>query len=147
MADMREASRAWFQGFAEVKRLHASDEWRADVTYRKAQMQPHYDHIAEQLRELSDQIARSAAADVEASRSTVNTVITGLWILSLSLLGVLAAGILYFDRRLLRPIASVADALKAEAEGEQDVAVPAAKIQQRGCFYYWDLRICLDVNV
>lgn len=130
LADMRAAATAWFEGFVEVKRLHASDEWRADVTYRKSKMHPHYDRIAEHLRKLSDQIAVSAAADVESSRTTVNTIIAGLWVLALLLLAVLAAGIFYFDRRLLRPIARVADALKAEAEGQDHVSVPVATVTE-----------------
>jgi diguanylate cyclase (GGDEF)-like protein len=114
----------WYGGFQEVKRIHHSGDWRADVTLIKTTIEPQLAHIAGLLRSLELDIDSSADQNLKLLTSTARSQITVLWIAAVVGLLFIGAAFGFIDRLLLRPIATVAGALKAKAIGRDDVMLP-----------------------
>src|SRR3989344_4549369 len=87
-------------------------------------IQPLIHHINKTLMVLENETNTYTAEDVLALNQTLDHLLHSLWFLVLIGIAITASGILIFEYAIRKPIANITRALKAEAEGITDIAVP-----------------------
>ncbi len=129
--DMRAATLIWKQAFAEVKRIHHTNAWRADAKIVNEQIDPLLDKTWNILLSFDTAIELSAATDVKSLNEVAQSQSRLLWSLTMTALLFIAVGFFALERWILKPIAIVAEALKAEASGHGATrALPAANSEE-----------------
>jgi diguanylate cyclase (GGDEF)-like protein len=121
---------AYGEGLARVKAIHASDEWRADIKFIKDAIEPELNLIATLLNTIEKAIADSAGEDLALLTDAITLQTRFAWLISLLGLVFVAVIVLSLNLLVFRPIRAVAEGLKAEAFGEEGVAVPSAGYQE-----------------
>jgi diguanylate cyclase (GGDEF)-like protein len=116
----------WHKGFEEVRRINSSGEWRTDGKQIKQIIQPLLETIWGALVSLDVSIENSANQDVQALTRLAQTQTQTLWLLTVLGLVFIGAGFIALERSVLRPIATVAHALKTEASGGEVEILPQA---------------------
>lgn len=86
--------------------------------------QPLIHHINKTLMVLENETNTYTSEDVLVLNQTLDHLLRSLWLLALIGIVVTASGILIFEYAIRKPIANITRALKAEAEGIKDIAVP-----------------------
>lgn len=130
LADMERALVGWYNGFLEVRRIHASGEWRADAKLIKETIDPRLEEIWAMLQSLDVAIENNAAADVDALARAAQLQTSIFWtVVGFGLL-IIAVGYIALVRWLIRPIATVAEALNAEAHGAEGLPLPQVSSQE-----------------
>ncbi len=87
-------------------------------------LEPQLEHLWDYLRTLDQDIERYATLDASQLTHVANTIIQGIWLLTIAGLCLIVIGFLYFERGVLKPIAMVARALKEEADGRSSIELP-----------------------
>lgn len=117
LGEMADAASIWRHGFEEVKRIHGSNAWRADATIVREQIDPLLERAWNLLLSIDTEIELSATADVESLNHVAQYQSRLLWSLTLTGLLFVIIGFFALERWILKPIAQVSEALKAEAIG------------------------------
>lgn len=117
LGEMREATGIWKQAFENVKHIHHTNAWRADANIIHEEIDPLLERAWNLLLGIDTEIELSATADVKTLNEVAQYQSRLLW--SLTFTGVLFVIIGFFalERWILKPIAQVSEALKAEASG------------------------------
>lgn len=123
----------------DIKALYTSLDQvmdRVDATNGKAttneisilhlQTRPLLNHLWEYLIKLESEIEHYSANDASQLSRVANITTRGIWLLAFASLALIIIGFLYFERGVLKPIAMVARALKAEADGADYIELPRA---------------------
>lgn len=97
-----------------------------DARLAHQQLQPLLTHLWEYLRVLEEKIEYNVTEDATQLNRVAGTITQGIWLLAFSGLALVLVGFLYFERGVLKPIAMVARALKAEADGASITELPHA---------------------
>ncbi|WP_018955044.1 putative bifunctional diguanylate cyclase/phosphodiesterase [Thioalkalivibrio sulfidiphilus] len=127
MEDLRRGVEQWYGGFEYVAELHATDRWRTDAIVMREQVAPSVDAINAQLLRLERALATAMSADVQAIAAASSRLAFSLWLVAgLTILFVILL-LTTTDRLVLRPIAAVTRALKAEAMGKSGVPMPFSR--------------------
>jgi diguanylate cyclase (GGDEF)-like protein len=116
LADLNSAANKWFSTFQEIKRIHNSDEWRADAKLIRTNIKPHMESIWSTLINLDKSIENSANNDVSILTRVAESQTQTLWILTALSLCLIAAGFYALERMIIRPVSSIATALKTESQ-------------------------------
>jgi diguanylate cyclase (GGDEF)-like protein len=116
LEDLLSASSVWFNTFLEIKKIHNSDEWRADARLIRTTIKPRMDTIWQVLINLDEGIENSANNDVSTITNVAENQTRALWTFTLLSLSLIIAGYFALERMVLRPLASIAEALKAESQ-------------------------------
>lgn len=120
----------WIKLFSQVKQLHASDAWRADTKLMKESVEPLFLKIWEYLLQIDKAIEQNADRDVQTLSRAAQEQTRTLWIVTgIGLLFILL-GYFGLERSVLRPLSRVSQALNAEAQGGEVVALPAATSEE-----------------
>ena len=114
--DLISSSNAWFDTFSEIKRIHHSDDWRADAKLIRTTVKPRMDAIWNMLIKLDSSIENSANADVSILTQVAESQTSTLWMFTGLCLSLVIAGFYALERMIIRPVTLVAQALKAESE-------------------------------
>ena len=114
----------WIKDFKIVQSIHSSPNWRMDVIMIDQIIRPLDQAILTYLENIEQASSDSASSDVNRLAGLGEDIIFALW--SLMIAGAIIAimGYLYLNQSVLEPIAVLTRALKAEATGEQRVALP-----------------------
>lgn len=97
---------------------------REQLAIQHQQVQPLLLHLWDYLKTLENRIEKYSANDAK-QLSWVATITTrGIWLLAFASLALIIIGFLYFERGVIKPIAMVAKALKAEADGATFIELP-----------------------
>ena len=130
VTDMMKSSVAWFNGFQKIKIIHHSDEWRQDAKIMKEKISPTIDSILELLIELEEIITESSKDDVNLVASSADTQNKILW--SIAFIGVFftLAVVFSLDKLIFKPIATISQALKLEALGQQTEDLPVVRTKE-----------------
>lgn len=127
LEDLRRGVDQWYGGFEYVAELHATDRWRTDAIVMREQVAPSVDAINAQLLRLERALATAMSADVKAIATASARLAFSLWLVAgLAILFVILL-LTTTDRLVLRPIAAVTRALKAEALGKSGVPMPFSR--------------------
>ncbi len=84
------------------------------------------------LRALENGMEAGAAADTQALTQAVEDQLQSLWFATLAGIVALVAAFLLFECCIRKPVARIARALKAEADGEGEVTVPPTRTLETG---------------
>lgn len=123
---LRETAELWYGGFQRVVSINLTDGWRADVPYFRETIEPLLSGISARIGVLDAMLTEAGRQDVADVAGVATGVSTGLWWAALALLALIALGLFMFERTVLRPFAYLADALKREALGAENVPLPTA---------------------
>lgn len=130
VGDMIDALADWYHGFLKVKAIHESSEWRADIKVIKEHIEPRLTRITDALGDIEQAMYQAASADLANLTRATRFQTRAAWIMGgIGLLFVLVI-VLSLDRLVFRPIRLVADALKAEAFGEEGAPLPEPRSRE-----------------
>lgn len=139
LAHMREASALWHQAFLEVKRIYLSPQWRTDLPLLQHVIRPLATDIWEDVRAFDKHLDAVAANDLGAVAVTADDLSRALWYIVILCLVAIALGFFLFEYTVSRPIAQVAQALKAEGAGVPGAPLPVtATIETRNLVEAFD---------
>lgn len=121
---LRPLIRRYRDGFLQATTIFESDRWRLDVPLMRDTIYPLFSRCWEALSTLQKELDTRRNADIQDTARVADLLVNSLWLLALFSALLVAAGVLAFEWHIRRPIARVASALKAEAEGATDIALP-----------------------
>lgn len=130
VATMMESSKAWFEGYKQVKIINHSDEWRQDAKIMKEKISPTIDSIVESLVSLEKIITESSKDDVKLVASLADSQNTIVWLIAFIGVFFTAAIIISLDKLIFKPIAIISKALKLEAMGKKSEYLPVVKAKE-----------------
>lgn len=122
---LRPLVKQWRDGFRKATAIFESDRWRLDVPLMRDTIYPLFSRCWENLIALQKELDVRQDEDIQDTTEMAGMLANSLWLLALFSVLLVAAGVLAFEWHIRRPIARVASALKAEAEGATDIALPA----------------------
>jgi diguanylate cyclase (GGDEF)-like protein len=114
----------WQRNYEVIKLSRDNGDWRGDAIYLKRTVEPYFEHLRGYLKQADASIDSFSANDATAMRDVANTVAKAVWLLSLFGLSVISVAYIYFQRTVLRPIATVTAALNKEAVGGETIMLP-----------------------
>jgi diguanylate cyclase (GGDEF)-like protein len=114
----------WYEGFLEVKKIHATSEWRADAALIKTTIEPRLASIESHLQQLEKGLEAAAADDMAALTKAAHNQSQLLWLMLSFGLFFIAAIVLSLERMVFRPMAEVSNALQAVAFSQESMALP-----------------------
>ncbi len=125
--DLRRAVVTWHGGFEQVRTIHQGDRWRMDAVIMKEKIAPSVDAINQQLLDLEHAFSGAFSQDAEAIAQAAAKLAWGLWLVAGLAVVFIVLVLITTDRLVLRPIAVVTRALKAEALGKPSLEMPASR--------------------
>lgn len=102
----------------------AGEELRSDITYLKHTVEPHFNHLWEYIKKLELSIDNFSQQEAIALDKVANTVALAVWLICFFGLAVITVAYIYFQGKVLRPIATIARILKQDAAGEHTAVLP-----------------------
>lgn len=130
LASMRAGYRTWLEDYRRVAAIYTSERWRSDVPIVRDSVLPLFTRLWETVRTIDAELDAFSAEDMSILVRASDSVSGSMWLLVVIGAVITAIGSLLFEVTLLRPIARVASALKAEAHGQGGVALPTARTQE-----------------
>jgi len=130
LAEMRVLHREWYRAWKDARTIWSSDRWRFDTHQIQNAVQPLTERSWRQVRDIRQDIDGHAAEDLSLMARLATHVSEWLWMIVG--FGVVATVLLFmvFEAQIRRPIARVSAALKAEAEGRADIAIPETSLRE-----------------
>ncbi len=122
--ELTEVLSLWHLSYEVLKLGRDTSSWRGDILFLKHTLAPQFAHLREYLGKLDVTIDNYYRNDIISLGEVANTTAKVVWLLSLLGLVVISVAYLYFQRTVLQPIATIAAALKTDAEGEQEAPLP-----------------------
>lgn len=123
LEDLASSSKKWFDTFLKIKKIHHSDDWRADAKLIRTTIKPRMEIIWSTLINLDKSIEDSANDDVSILTRVAEDQTQTLWMFTALCLSLVVAGFYALERVIIRPVTSVALALKTESEDLQGTAM------------------------
>ncbi len=130
LATMRALNSEWQRRYREVQAIMGSERWRTDLPMLRDVVHPLFLQVQESTDRLQSAIDAFSARDMGALGRIADELSYTLWLLALIGIAVTASGYLLFERTVRRPLATVAAALKAEAQGASDVVILDTSISE-----------------
>ncbi len=122
---MRAQQKRWRAAYRKTLLIHNSNTWRTDVPMLKNIIQPLFLQIWSTLHELEKNLLTGSASDMAQMTQIANSLSHTLWLVFAIV--ILMTFVFYhlIERTVRRPMARVAQALRAEARGDEQVILPA----------------------
>lgn len=128
LEELINSSEQWYIGFREIVRVHATDEWRADSKLIKENIHPLMENIWNLLLSIDIAIESSSNNDVTKLTAVSQGQTQLIWIITVLVLIVTASGFFFLEKFILKPIATVTQALKAKAIGIEGTNIPPSNL-------------------
>jgi diguanylate cyclase (GGDEF)-like protein/PAS domain S-box-containing protein len=127
--DLYRIQKEWNKSYKEVKAIILSDDgWRLDTPILRDKISPLFVEMWQSLQRITLEVEQRAANDVGHITQVADQVTYYLWLLTAAVLLIVFFGTLIFEFQIRRPILRVIRALKAEALGEENLALPHSPI-------------------
>jgi len=107
--------------FSQAAKIYLSEDWRADKTLLRNEVDPALDIAWEQVGLISSRINSRSQVSMEKYASTADTLSKYIWIGVTITLSLFVLGYLSFEYLIRRPLISIADALVAEGSGDSRI--------------------------
>ena len=124
--EMNKALFIWYEAFLKTREIYISGKWRLDEIIMQENIQPLNELIWHHLNQLEIKLGISSQSDVSKLASVASDVNSMLWLRMLISLLFIVSAFFAFEYWVLRPIAKISHALKAEADGELVADLPVA---------------------
>ena len=130
LEELISASHFWNETFKNVVRIHNTDLWRADKKLIQDNIKPQMDEIWQLLIALDKKIEMSVMDDLTALSRAAGNQIQDLWLFTILALILISFGFFALERTVLRPIASIGNALKSASNGNLENKLPKGDVQE-----------------
>lgn len=130
LGELNQAATDWYIGFQEIKRINASNEWRTDGTLLKENVHPLLDAAWNLLLSIDISIEVSANNDVKKLTEVTKNQTQLLWLLTALGIVAIIAGFILLEKQIIKPITTVAQALKAKAIGVEGTNLPVTTLSE-----------------
>ncbi len=127
LGTLRVQQKKWRAAYEKTILVHNSPAWRADIPLLKNTIQPLFLQIWSTLHELEENLLAESAGDMAQMTQIANTLSRTLWLVFAIVILMTIAFYLLIEHTVRRPMARVAQALKAEARGDAHVTLPATQ--------------------
>ena len=111
---------AWFEYYRKLKNVRRSASWRADVVYFDNVVRPKIERVNDALSNLDLSIAELSSRNVRSVELGANRINISVWLFSILVLSFVVVIYVALERSLLRPIASVAQALFSATRSDNE---------------------------
>lgn len=115
LSNMRKISRDWYQAYLAAAAIYSSERWRADVPLLHDSIRPLFSSLWVGMNVLRGELESASVTDMTSNAGVADRLSRALWVISFITIALSAAGYLFFEYTVRRPIANVARALKTEA--------------------------------
>lgn len=124
LENMQGLHRKWHKAWREVWAIWSSESWRLDTQLLQNSVEPLFVGTWNSVREIEKEVDANSAEDLSLLAQVAARISDSLWLVVF--LGLAASILMFaiFEVQIRRPIARVVAALKAEAAGEKNIAVP-----------------------
>jgi diguanylate cyclase (GGDEF)-like protein len=127
---LEQAADHWHRTFEEIVRIHNTDDWRADSKLIRTSIKPRMEVIWSLLINLDKSIESSANDDVSVLTRVAESQTQTLWLFTALCVALIVFGFFGLERMVIRPVASIAAALKTESEDLDGSALPAGATRE-----------------
>jgi diguanylate cyclase (GGDEF)-like protein/PAS domain S-box-containing protein len=132
LANMRRINKEWYQAYLAAAAIYSSERWRADVPLLRDTIRPLFAQLWTNMGVLRGEIESATVTDMTSISGIADRLSGALWFISFITIALTAAGYLFFEYTVRRPIADVASALKAEARGENALPMQRTATAETG---------------
>ena len=130
LQNMQRLHREWLTAYRDVAAIITSDRWRSDTPILRDAVLPLFGSAWRSLRTLDKNVETFSIEDLSVLTRLADLLSRSIWWLALVGTVITAAGFLLFELTVRRPIASVAHALRDEAEGKAGSVMPRTTVQE-----------------
>jgi len=130
LEELKKSAAEWYVGFREIKRIHATNEWRTDSKLLKENIHPLLEDIWGLLLSIDISIELSANNDVKKLAEVAHKQTQLLWLITALGIITIFAGFIFLEKQIIKPIATVARALKAKAIGVEGTKLPMTTLHE-----------------
>jgi len=125
IVQLLEYQKNWNANYEKVKIIYSSDEnWRKDTPILTNKIYPLFDSLWKTLVSIKKSIEYQTNNDIKTTTDTADKVSSSIWLLSLLILISGLIGAIAFEFKIRRPIKHISNALKAEADGAENIELP-----------------------
>jgi diguanylate cyclase (GGDEF)-like protein len=124
LGEMMTALELWHLGYEEHKLNLDGNKLHGDIAYLKHIVEPQFAHLWEYVKKLETSIDNFSQQEAIALGEVAGKVALAVWLICFFGLAVITFAYLYFQAKVLKPIATVATILKQDASGEHTTALP-----------------------
>ena len=117
LAEFHPATFAWIEGFEQVKKINESEKWRNDTIIYQDELEPKIEKINSLLRVLDLGIEKFNENDFNALSNIAQNQVNSIWMATLIGFIVLLLGFVTLLKLIIKPIATVTQALHDESKG------------------------------
>ncbi len=128
LPELKKTALLWLGELEKVREINEGEDWRRDLTLLRDRLYPSLAETTRLLSSLQEQVERSYDQDVSVLTKTSQRATQLLWALSITGILIIAFAYVYFSRALLKPLASIAQALKQEAMGHPRPDLPRVSL-------------------
>jgi len=127
---MYDLHRQWHKSWREVRAIWSSESWRLDTQLLQNSVEPLFAGTWKSVREIEKEVDANSVEDLSLLAQVAARLSDWLWYAVL--LGLAASILMFaiFELQIRRPIARVVSALKAEAAGEENIALPETRLAE-----------------
>ena len=130
LTQMRKLRVDWHRAYLTAASIYSSERWRTDIPLLRDTIRPLFTQVWAELGVLRGEIESAAVTDMTSVTHITDRLSGALWLISFITIALTAAGYLFFEYTVRRPIADVARALKAEARGESIIRMRRPTTQE-----------------
>ena len=130
LTELNEASQHWYETFEQVKEIHSKGEWRTDKKLIQTNIKPYMEEIWQLLITLDQEIEMSVTDDLTALSRAAGNQIQDLWLFTILSLTLISLGFFALELSVLKPIASIGNALKSASNGNLENKLPEGGVQE-----------------
>lgn len=124
MENINAANSEYEEYFSVARNIYLSENWRADYTYLKNNVDPALTAVGDVLKLLVEKIQENTTTDISSTIDITENISIGIFIM----VAVLCLSFLYLYllsySRIIRPVQQISIALKNIATGQPDIHVP-----------------------
>lgn len=127
---MKVTHKSWIAAFPHAVSIHNSDSWRADVPLLQNSIQPLFMEIWSRLRDLERHLLAQSTGEMIQMTQIAAKLSEILWLAFAVIIFMTVVFYFIIERTVRRPMARIAQALKAEASGEAFLSLPATHTKE-----------------
>ncbi len=127
LSSMRGQQKKWRAAYLKAVAVHNSDAWRTDIPILKDSIQPLFLQVWSTLHALEKNLLAESAGDMAQMTRIASKLSYILWLAFAIVILMTTAYYLMIEHTVRRPMAHVAQALKAEARGDAHASLPATQ--------------------
>lgn len=128
--ELVDARKKWYDAYRTVRDIYATNNWRIDEILVSESIQPLQNLIWQKINTIEQTLVMSSQADVNQLAKVASDASSQLWLRMLIALLFIIMAFIAFEYWILRPVARIAHALKAEADGHDIQSLPRANTQE-----------------